>query len=476
MKRESVRSATRCVGSVLLVLMIVGAAPAQKFISIKAGVIQFAEGDVLLDGKPLQVAVDSYVQMENGQRLITKRGRIEMSLAPNIFLRLCANSALYMTKNSFNDTQLSLEKGTAWIQVMQQIEGGTVLEMLKGNRLRVGVSDSSLEFKKSGLYRLDADSSELRVYAGAAVASIGDRKATIEKGRMVHLEGNLAPAKFEANSSDALHEWMDGVIQFTVGEVFLDGRPIEIAIGSYEQMANGQILSTKDGSVELLVAPGIFVRLGFNGSLRMEKNQRFNRDLALERGSALIEVVRMQKENRIKVRASNGILSISKPGLYRLDADSSELRIYGGAAAISVENRRATIKNNQMVHLNAGLVPAKFDAKEADPFHQWAARRSFDVFIASPASWLFDRHWRHQGEGWLANSNFRMRFHSDRYDDTWTSLRRVHLERFPTAFESPGVIDSQSMRDGTLPDNPTPIPADTTIIIPPTDAPATPAK
>ena len=112
-----------------------------------------------------------------------------------------------------------------------------------------------------------------------------------------------------------------GILQYMQGEVFLNGTLLRLPQGGYIQLENGQSLSTGQGYLELVLNSGAYLRLGKDGSLRMEQNRLDDMQFVLERGSALIEVVDKTK-GRIRVHLSTGFVEIMKAGLYRLDADS----------------------------------------------------------------------------------------------------------------------------------------------------------
>jgi hypothetical protein len=176
-----------------------------------------------------------------------------------------------------------------------------------------------------------------------------------------------------------------GILQYIQGEVFLDGNLLRLPQSGYIQLENGRSLSTRQGYLELVLNSEAYLRLGKDGTLRMEQNRLDDMQFVLERGSALIEVLDTTK-SRIKVRFSTGFVEIKKAGLYRLDAGSSELRVYGGTAVVANGNRKATIKSQRMVRLDGIPASAKFDAKLTDALHEWAAQRSFNLFLANFAA------------------------------------------------------------------------------------------
>jgi hypothetical protein len=202
-----------------------------------------------------------------------------------------------------------------------------------------------------------------------------------------------------------------GIIQFMVGNVFLDDKPVRLTKGGYLQMKNGQRLRTERGFSELLLGTDVYLRLGMHGQLRMYQNQLNDTQLALEKGSAMIEVVEMAQGSQIRIVFASGLVEIRKKGLYRLDGDSRELRVYGGEAGVAKKDRKAKIKKGKMVRLNDDFESSKFDAEAPDMLHQWAALRSFTLFADNPAT-RKQEHWTYIELGWLKNYNYGMSFRS----------------------------------------------------------------
>jgi hypothetical protein len=172
---------------------------AQYAISTKAGLVQFIEGDVFLEDKPLQLRSGGCVQIENNQSLRTgQKGRAELLLNPNVNLRLGENSLLRMDSNNLLEPQLTLEQGS------------TLLEVLEENRdqqIILHHAAGIVEIKNIGLYRLDAASGELHVYSGAASIMRSGQKIVIKSKRMIQLGKSLASTGFNTKKADELHLW-----------------------------------------------------------------------------------------------------------------------------------------------------------------------------------------------------------------------------------------------------------------------------
>jgi hypothetical protein len=228
----------------------------------------------------------------------------------------------------------------------------------------------------------------------------------------------VAPAQFVVGAKA-------GIVLCTQGNVFLDGEQLRLPYGSYLQMGEGQKLHTVQGRVELLLNPSGYLRMAEDGLLRMEHNLLTDIQLALEQGSALIEIVQEIKGSRIRVRLPESLVEISKAGLYRLDAGCGELRVYSGVASAACGSRKITVKKDRMVRLgDLASKPAKFNANAADSLHRWAAQRSFELFIAN-SSTRKQTHWTPIALGWLRNASYRMKFYSQLAFDEWILEQQI---------------------------------------------------
>jgi len=75
----------------------------------------------------------------------------------------------------------------------------------------------------------------------------------------------LASALFAAQGATA----RPGTVNYTEGGVTIDGQAIAAkSLGSTE-VEPGQVLRTGQGKAEMLLTPGVFIRLGDNAAVRM---------------------------------------------------------------------------------------------------------------------------------------------------------------------------------------------------------------
>jgi hypothetical protein len=150
----------------------------------------------------------------------------------------------------------------------------------------------------------------------------------------------------------------------------------------------------------------------------MDDNQLGRTQIALVQGSALIEVVQEIEGNRITVAIATSVVEIERAGLYRLYALPGELRVYRGEAEVVKQGKTTLTKSGRAVHFAPGLAVRKFDTDVADSLHNWAARRSFDLFIITPET-RKQTHWTPVSAGWLRNSAYRVSYYSEIYYLQW---------------------------------------------------------
>lgn len=175
-----------------------GSLMAQSVISAKSGQINYTEGKVLLDGTEVHATDGLFPQMRTNQQLVTQDSRAEMLLSPGVILRAGENSTVKMLSDRLEDTRLELIGGSIIVDNAVEVKGDTVTLVYK---------DAVIKLEKNGLYRLDSDPAQLRVYAGEASVTQGGQSVTVRKAQLLPLNGALVAEKFDPKSGDALLRW-----------------------------------------------------------------------------------------------------------------------------------------------------------------------------------------------------------------------------------------------------------------------------
>lgn len=146
----------------LLILAIAGTSEvfAQSQEQAGPGTLNYVEGAVAIDGRPVSAQAVGSADVESGQVLATGHGKAEMLLTPGVFFRLDDNSAAKMVSPDLTRTVVDLESGRAAVEVDQ---------IFKQNDIQVLEDGNPTQLLKPGLYEFDANAGTVRVFDGEAV-------------------------------------------------------------------------------------------------------------------------------------------------------------------------------------------------------------------------------------------------------------------------------------------------------------------
>jgi hypothetical protein len=162
----------------------------------------------------------------------------------------------------------------------------------------------------------------------------------------------------------------------------MDGRAVDAHSVGQVELAEGSELATSDGRVEILLTPGVFLRLGENSTVKMVSPKLLHTEIMLERGQAQVEVDLLHDQNQIQIDEQSGQALLLKPGLYAFDADAHTMKVLDGEAAAYQGDQKlgkATVvkKGREVALAGEPAKPQKFNEKQAqaDPLYAWGDAR-----------------------------------------------------------------------------------------------------
>jgi hypothetical protein len=175
------------------ILAAILSAPAWGATPALPGTLNYVEGQAAVGTQALNAKSVGSVTLESGQTLTTETGKAELLLTPGVFLRVGDNSSATLISPSLTNTEVSLTKGQAMVEVG---------EIYKDNLLRVQEGGATTQLLKTGLYGFDADSGEVRVFKGEALVQDGDRNIKVKGGHELDVNdtGNLKTQKFNKST------------------------------------------------------------------------------------------------------------------------------------------------------------------------------------------------------------------------------------------------------------------------------------
>jgi hypothetical protein len=184
--------------SLLMSLPLAG----QEVISAYSGTVHFFEGAVLVDDRPLEHKAATFPSINEGSTLRTEKGRAEVLLTPNVFLRLDENSAIRMVSHALTDTQIEFLRGSAIVDSTEAAGAPPIVLIYQHYRVR---------FSKPGIYRIDSDTGVLQAYSGQAeVAGPEGKSAPVGTAKLYFFDLGALTNKFGEPNEDEFYDWAHG--------------------------------------------------------------------------------------------------------------------------------------------------------------------------------------------------------------------------------------------------------------------------
>jgi hypothetical protein len=176
-----------------------------------------------------------------------------------------------------------------------------------------------------------------------------------------------------------------GLIQYTSGAVTAGGQPVKKMTTNVLSLKNGDVLATgADGAAEVLMTPGVFVRMVGNSSLRMDSISLADTRVTVLTGSVMVECAELIKGDNVTffVSSVDGSPSVElrKKSLFRIDAQPAQVAVLQG----EVFAGGATVSKDKELELGAVAVqPMKFKLNKQEDLYMFSEARSADSAYAS---------------------------------------------------------------------------------------------
>jgi hypothetical protein len=173
-----------------------------------------------------------------------------------------------------------------------------------------------------------------------------------------------------------------GALNYVEGSASIGNETLNSKSIGATQLEAGQSLSTQNGKAELLLTPGVFLRLGDDSTVKMVNPSITNTQVELGQGHAIIEVDEIHPENDIRIAADGSTTRLLKTGLYDFNLRQSRLMVFDGKAAVVEGDGHAEVKGGHEIALDntsgKKLKTYKFNKKqnEDSDLYRWSSLRS----------------------------------------------------------------------------------------------------
>ncbi len=242
-------------------------------------------------------------------------------------------------------------------------------------------------------------------------------------------------------STPSANSAVPGTLNYIEGTASMGSQALSSkAVGSSE-LQPGQTLTTGNGKAELLLTPGVFLRIGANSSVKMISPSLTDTELAVNKGHAMIEVAEIHPQNDIRITDDGATTTLLKTGLYDFDSDRNHMRVFDGKAVVEDDGHRVTVKGGHQINLASGSTfkARKFNKKsfEEGDLYRWSSLRSAYLAEANvDEAGMYASTMGPWGGGWAAN------WYWDPWFDAYTFIPGdgIFYSPFGWGFYSPWLV------------------------------------
>jgi hypothetical protein len=180
-----------------------------------------------------------------------------------------------------------------------------------------------------------------------------------------------------------------GTLHYFDGDVSIDGAPVQSQVGRFSEIHEQGVLRTGQGRAEVLLTPGVFLRVGENSAIKMLDNRLISTRIEILSGNVIVESDDPQmviKDSPVALIYKDYEIQLLKHGLVEIGSDPAQMKVYQGEALVSTTGNRATVKEGHLLSFSAALLTEKFDMKTGDDLYLWARDRSESISAANMSS------------------------------------------------------------------------------------------
>ena len=201
----------------------------------------------------------------------------------------------------------------------------------------------------------------------------------------------MTAAVCSAQSVTSAHS---GTLHYFEGDISIDGTPVQTKVARFSEIKEQSVLSTGLGRAEVLLTPGVFLRVSENSAIKMLDNRLISTRVEIMSGSVIVESDDPQmsiKDSPVSLIYKDYEVRLVKHGLVEIGTDPAQMRVYKGEAVVAITtgataNERATVKEGHLLPFSAALLTESFNDKVGDDLYIWARDRSQSLSAANMSS------------------------------------------------------------------------------------------
>lgn len=170
-----------------------------------------------------------------------------------------------------------------------------------------------------------------------------------------------------------------GTVHYFEGDVTVDGVKLVSQVARFTEMKEQSELHTGLGRAEILLTPGVLLRVGENSSVKMLDNRLVSTRVEFLSGIAMVEAVdagSTVKDPPVTIVYKDFQAQPIHFGIFEMTSLPGQVRVFKGEAKVLGNNTTVNVKEGNAVDLGTTMAVAKFDAKDGDDLYLWSRDRS----------------------------------------------------------------------------------------------------
>lgn len=172
-----------------------------------------------------------------------------------------------------------------------------------------------------------------------------------------------------------------GVIHFFEGTVYVNDQPLQSHPGRFSSVPQGGELRTADGRAEVLLTPGVILRVGERTTVRMVANALSDTRVELVTGSATVDSDEPTSGTSVTLLYKNWTVRFPEKGSYRVDTNPPQLTVVRGKAEVAASDdpKPKVVGQGMDLAFEPVLVPERSVGKADDALSSWTQGREQSI-------------------------------------------------------------------------------------------------
>jgi hypothetical protein len=167
-----------------------------------------------------------------------------------------------------------------------------------------------------------------------------------------------------------------GLVHYVEGDVSIDGKPVADRNGTFSEVKKDSELATAMGRAEILLTPGVFLRVGENSSIRMRSTALDDTKVEFLSGKTMLESDTPMKDNRVTIQYKDYAITSVDHGIYEFTSEPAAMAVYAGEAEVTGGGQTVRVKAGKRLIFSAALAQERFNDKDGDSLYRWSKLRS----------------------------------------------------------------------------------------------------